>query len=117
MSCDRFPLIRMRVRVARAAASAGQCSLARRWLNRACRDLRAVTTMVAAKNSCQRVVAGNTSDALVAATARAARTLWTVYARVACRRPGSGREGRTARRHTRLARSRYTLTGSRRPRS
>jgi hypothetical protein len=41
MSCDRFPLINMRVRVARAAARSGQCALASGWLKRARRELHA----------------------------------------------------------------------------
>ena len=65
MSCDRFPLINMRIRVARAAARSGQCTIARGWLQRAGRDLRSVGPR-AAMSPCERVMAKTASEMLAA---------------------------------------------------
>jgi hypothetical protein len=65
VSCDRFPLIKMRIRVARAAARSGQCALATGWLKRAERDLRAGTATRSSMGPCERVVAKSTGQSLV----------------------------------------------------
>jgi hypothetical protein len=56
MSCDRLPVIRMRVRVARAAINADQCALARAWLQRLGHDLRTIKPQ-AVMSPCGRVIA------------------------------------------------------------
>jgi hypothetical protein len=66
MSCDRFAIIHMRIRVARAAVQSGQCAIAASWLRRAAREFRAVGPRVS-MNPCERVLAKSADDALVSA--------------------------------------------------
>jgi phytoene/squalene synthetase len=67
MSCQMFPLIHLRIRVARSAAQAGQCAIARRWLRRAARGVAAVKAdHRAMANPCSRALAKGAGEMLAA---------------------------------------------------
>jgi hypothetical protein len=67
MRCTFFPLIHMRIRVARESARSGQCAIARRWLRRAAGGVAAIKAdRRAMANPCSRVLAKGAGEMLAA---------------------------------------------------
>ena len=68
MLCERISLVNMRIRAAGASAEVRQCRVARRWLDRAARDLK--TLAPKASGACERIRIAATGE-MLASTRRA----------------------------------------------
>ena len=67
MNCQRLFTINRRLRVARESAQAGQCTIARSWLRKAARDLKAtIDSRSTGDTVCARALADGAREMLVA---------------------------------------------------